>query len=282
MLSIRYNDSGLVVIYSKRSRNDIDIDMYSPYGFGGILIWGVDHQFIVKSFETWMQKNNIVTAFLMSHPVFDNDGNNQFVRLRSSYVLDLSSSEEDLWLNMGDSHRYELKKLSKDTKITITDDKTEILKVLPALYKNTLARVGAASTYFFSEETLHNLCHYMNTIVLGGKIGGKINAVVIICFSGECAEYFINATDTEGRNLTRLLLWEGIKKVRSFGILKFNLGGGAAEGDQLEAFKKRFGGTQVAIPLYRKIVDQDLYNNLCKSYNKDSNDVTYFPPYWKL
>lgn len=281
MLSIRYNESGLVVIYSKRSKNDIGIDIYSPYGFGGILIWGVDHQFIIESFETWMQENKIVTAFLMSHPAFDNNRNNQFVHIRSSYVLDLSASEDELWLGMADSHRHELKKLFKDSKITVTDDKAEILKVLPALYKDTLARVGAASNYFFSTETLKALVHDVNTIVLGGEIGGKMHAVVIICYSGECAEYFINATDVEGRNLTRLLLWEGMRKLRSLGIMKFNLGGGAEEGDQLEAYKKRFGGRKAFIPLYRKIVNHDQYGSLCRSYNKDPTDISYFPPYWK-
>jgi hypothetical protein len=61
----------------------------------------------------------------------------------------------------------------------------------------------------------------------------------------------------------------------------FNLGGGATEGDQLEAFKRRFGGIQSTINVFRKIVDPLKYLELCTEYDKDSSDLSYFPIYWK-
>lgn len=281
MLSIKNAVSGVILIYIKRSRNNAAFDIYSPYGFGGILFWGDAISSILPAFESWMRANQIITAYLMAHPVVGNLAEELFFYPRTAYVLALSASEEELWRGLASSHTQELKKLFKDSGISVTDNKDEIKAVLPTLYRDTLDRVGAGSAYFFNDETLSGLVHDQYSIVLGAKVNGIIHAVVLINFSSACAEYFINATDEQGRHLTRLLLWEAIKKLKALGIPEFNLGGGSSEGDQLEAFKKRFGGVSKGIPLYRKIVDKDQYQALCKEYGKDPEELSYFPPYWK-
>lgn len=282
MLSMRTSNSGLVAIFVRRSKNGVDYDIYSPYGLGGLLLWGGECRVIWEAFETWMQENRIVTAFLMAHPGFESQKDEHFVRFRSSYLLDLSTSEENLWTNLAISHKQELRKLLEDRRITITENKADIMKIFPRLYEDTLTRVGAGSAYFFTEGTLSELVNGTNSVVLGGKVNGVIRAVVLIVYSNSCAEYFINAADLEGRHLTRLLLWIAIKRLQSLRIPKFNLGGGVTEGDALEAFKKRFGGEKVLIPVYRKVVDVDRYSSLCEEYGVDANDSGYFPPYWKL
>jgi hypothetical protein len=279
MLCIDGNNSGLVAVYCKRSKDNENFDIYSPYGFGGMLFWGTQDDLILNAFECWLIKNKIVTAYLMAHPVLGHG--NQLIGHRTSFVLDLTRSEQELWLALGSGHKYELKKNLKDNSISITDDKHEIMEVLPLLYRNTLNRVGASNAYYFNEETLNDLVFHENTMVLGAKIDGIIHATIMINYAESVAEYFINATDEIGRNLTRLLLWVGINRLRANEIRLFNLGGGAHEGDQLEAFKRRMGGKQVSIPLYRKIVDTLQYKKLCEHFGSDPNDLSYFPSYWK-
>jgi len=280
LLHIHAKDSGLFAIYCKRSKDNLHYDIYSPYGFGGILFWGAQPDWIAKAFEAWLVQHNIVAAYLMAHPVIG-IRYNELVSQRTSFVMDLTRSEVELWQGLGSGHKYELKKMIKDSSISLTDDKHELMEVLPLLYNNTLNRVGATHTYYLNEATLIDLAFDENTMVLGAKINGTIHAIVMINYVESVAEYFINATDEAGRNLTKLLLWDGIKRLKAKQVKMFNLGGGAQEGDQLEAFKRRMGGKQVSIPVYKKIVDSFQYNKLCEQFGKDSNDVSYFPSYWK-
>ncbi len=280
MLRIHTNDSGLIAIYCKRSKDNSNYDIYSPYGFGGILFWGNQHEWITKAFESWLLQHNIITAYLMAHPVIGSEYN-ELIPHRTSFVLDLTRSEEELWQGLGSGHKYDLKKIIKDSAISITDDKREIMEALPSLYNNTLNRVGATDAYYFNEATLKDLAFDEYTMVLGAKINGTIHAIIMINYVESVAEYFINATDEVGRNLTRLLLWDGIKRLKANQVKMFNLGGGAQEGDQLEAFKRRMGGKQVSIPIFKKIVDVFQYNKLCEQFGNDPNDTSYFPSYWK-
>lgn len=281
LLRIDVKDSGLLVIYCKRSKNNVDFDIYSPYGFGGILAWGSNVAESLKVFEEWMLNNSIISAYLMGHPVLMEAAPQFFTSNRSAFVLDLAQSEDELWLNLGSGHKYELKKLNKDLDISITDDKEELFSVFPRLYANTLTRVGAGDSYHFTADTLQTLTFEKNTMILGARIKDELHAVIMINFTNHCAEYYINATDDSGRHLTRLLLWDAVKRLKKLGVEEFHLGGGATEGDHLEAFKRRMGGTRVLIPVYRKVVNQGKYNELCAAHHKDAEDLSYFPIYWK-
>ncbi|QNL20594.1 GNAT family N-acetyltransferase [Hyphobacterium sp. CCMP332] len=281
LLRIDFNDSGAISVFSKRSKDGTAQDIYTPYGFGGIIFWGTESDSVELTMLDWFKSQNVATAYLMSHPLFGGKPSDLFECNRTSFLLDLRLSEDQLWSSMAKGHKYELKKVYKDLSIAINSDKGLIISKLPKLYADTLDRVGAGENYHFKEQTLLELIDLDSTIALAGTINGEVHAVVILLSNKNCAEYFINATDDKGRNLTRLLLWEGIKSLKAKGILKFNLGGGASEGDHLEAFKRRFGGEKSLIPVYKKIVDRQTYLDLCDRICKGPIDSDYFPAYWK-
>src|SRR5258705_11569517 len=99
-------------------------------------------------------------------------------------------------------------------------------------------------------------------MVLGAILKEEIKAVIIVNYTQECAEYFLNAANEDGRSMTRSLLWEAIQRLKLLGVKKFNLGGGAIEGDQLENFKKRMGGDMTPISVYKKIINPEMYHKL--------------------
>src|SRR5258705_8015526 len=70
LLKILDKTSGIIITYSKRSKISDYFDIYSPYGFGGIISWGNNLENVYSSLFNWLKSNNVVTAFLMSHPVF--------------------------------------------------------------------------------------------------------------------------------------------------------------------------------------------------------------------
>ncbi len=281
LLKICDSANGIIIIFSKRSKIPGYFDIYSPYGFGGIISWGNDLENIYSGLSNWLKCNNVVTAFLMAHPVFTSSNDKHLESHRSAFVIDLSKSIDELWENLGDGHKYEIKKITKKSAFILTDDKQAIFNKLPLLYTETITRVGAGSPYYFSTSTLQDLTFNESSLVLGAMIDDEIKAVIMISYTKECAEYFLNASSEDGRIMTRSLLWDAIKKLKFLGVKKFNVGGGAIEGDQLEHFKKRMGGYKVPISVYKKTINQEMYNKLCSTFCIGDVDTSYFPPYWK-
>src|ERR1051325_7535294 len=143
LLKISDDTNGIIVIYSKRSKIPDYFDIYSPYGFGGIISWGNNFENIYQILFNWLKEHNVITAFLMAHPVFANAHDNHFEGHRSAFVIDMSRSKEKLWQDLGSGHKYEIKKNNKTANFFLTDDKQLIFANLPLLYKETISRVGA-------------------------------------------------------------------------------------------------------------------------------------------
>ena len=277
LLKLTLGQSGLLTTFYRRTINGRDIDVVSPYGFGGFSVWGDDWKPCKNRLYDWLASAGIVSAYLVGSPTSDLGASSG----RTAYLLDISVSEETLLRNMAASHRTELKKLVADTSLSVTDDHTTIMPVFIQLYRQTLARVGASATYRFSEQTLQDLCLTSNALLLACTVSGKVVASTLMLRCGGHAEYFINATQTDGRHLTRLLIWESIRRLKSLGVSTIHLGGGAEEGDNLEAFKRRLGGTRVVIPAYKSIINSTVYEKLCHAHGYSGSDHSYFPIYWK-
>lgn len=277
LLKLTLGQSGLLTTFYRRTLNGSDIDVVSPYGFGGFSVWGDEWTLCKHRLYDWLASAGIVTAYLVGSPSSDLGAASG----RTAYLLDISTSEETLFRNMASSHRTELKKLLADTSISVTDDRTKIMPVFIQLYQQTLARVGASASYRFSAQTLQELCLTSNALLLACTVSGRIVATTLMLRSGRHAEYFINATRTDGRHLTRLLIWESIRRLKSLGVSTIHLGGGAKEGDNLEAFKRRLGGKRVVIPAYKSIINLTAYEKQCRAHGCSGGDHSYFPIYWK-
>jgi hypothetical protein len=278
-LAVFSNTSGsLAITFCRRSKREGMWDIYSPYGFGGISFSG-EGCALVSEMEDWFRSQGIVTAFLMGHPEFNGSGCGVLKEHRTTFVLDLAVPTETLWKQMASGHKYEIKKSEKEG-VEVISDPDRIFSVFPSLYSATIERVHASAVYDFSVSTLKSLIYSPSCIALGAFSGERMLAAVLVAYVDTCAEYLINAALPEGRGHTRLLLWQAIQKLKSANVGKFHLGGGAAEGDSLEQFKRRIGGKQTAVPVYRAVLDQDKYESLVREFGGPDSGSAYFPPYW--
>lgn len=286
LLVISDKQNKMVCALSKREKLSGYPEIFSPYGFGGITLKSKKNcnQAI---YDTWLKfaaDNGIVTAFVIQHPLLDPDnywlGKN--FKHHKTYSINLTNPLNELWANLKKHHRYEIRKLSQNTSIEISTDKSFLFPFSEELYTDTLKRVGATSTYSFRSETFKKLYFSPNSLVLGTLINGKIQAIILVLYTVKIAEYFLNAVSNLEPNSTKLLLWRAIELLKKQNIEVLNLGGGVKSNDQLADFKRRFGGEENHSTIVKEVFDQEKYQYLCDCFNS-SKDITsgYFPSYWQ-
>ncbi len=252
------------------------VDIATPYGFGGFATHG-SCKGLPDEFRRLAIEQGWVCGYLALHPLFPHPfvATEGLERGRTIYMLDLSSSEDLLLASMHETHRYELRKNSELLE-SINTEEHALARALPPLYAETLARVGASDAYRFSEATLNTWLGSPGSLVLG--IGEPPQAVVFCMYTKDIADYFINASTNQGRRYTRILIWAAVRELKRRGVRYFNLGGGAREGDTLDAFKRRFGGTSLSAAVLKQVYLREQFTALCHQA-EGGERAGYFPPY---
>jgi hypothetical protein len=279
LLKFYNSDSGLITIFTHRIKKNPFQDIFSPYGMDGIYFWGNNIDEVFEEFKIFLKKNNIVTFYLSSHPLYRLQDIFS-ANTRSAFILDLKIPIDILWKNIHENHRYEINKFNK-TKYDIIEDKDELCKSILELYNETMIRVNANSVYRFSENILTNLIKSDISYSVGIKFNNKVQCILIFLGKNNWAEYYINASTIQGKIATRFLIWHSMKKLKELGFEQLNLGGGVTEGDTLQQFKKRFGGNISDFRSIKGVSSIDDYNLICSNYIIDSEESNYFPPYYK-
>ncbi len=109
-------------------------------------------------------------------------------------------------------------------------------------------------------------------------LGEPLQAVVLCLYSTDIADYFINASTKQGRNYTRILLWAAVRELKRRGVRYLNFGGGVRDGDALEAFKRRFGGISLNVPVLKQVYEREQFMALCRQAGATERR-DHFPPY---
>ncbi len=283
-LFVAENDIGRFILpYSIREKEANFIDIYTPYGYGGILYNGLKTDFrkFKKAWINYSLNQGIISAYIMQNPLFsfgkDLWGDKLYTHF-PFYIIDLTLNIDEIWRQMHRTHRYEIRKINNYN--IVTD--IELLKEdLIKLYSKTLSRISVSNVYHFSDTFLSTLLDSKNSISIGAENNGKIEAISLFTFTKYTADYFINATSQIGRQFSRILIWEAIKILKQKGINYLNMGGGIKPADNLDQFKRRFGGKSYQSQVIKHVFQKDKFSYLTNKYcTKEVVLNNYFPPYW--
>jgi hypothetical protein len=253
------------------------VDIATPYGFGGFAVHGNCTR-LPDEIRRFAVEHGWVCGYLALHPLFPHPfaATDGLELARTVYLLDLTKSENILLASMHETHRYELRKDSKLLESVVLEE-NPLSRALPALYADTLARVGASDTYRFSNATLKSWLSSPGCLALGLRT--PLEAVVVCMYTNDIADYFINASTNHGREHTRILIWAAVRELKRRGVRCFNLGGGARDGDTLDAFKRRFGGKSMGVPVLKQVYLHEQFMALCHQAKLADRPAGYFPPY---
>lgn len=280
-------DEKAICPLSVREREDGCPELVSPYGFGG-LVSTISVENSIGFRTEWIrfcEENGFVTAYIMQHPAFPLSpsvwGEDLFEN-HILYLIDLTSPVDEIWQQMGKTHRYEVRRCEGDSSIELMTDRRKLKEAMLSLYPQTMRRVGASEVYHFSSETLEKLVEAPDSLLLGVEDGSGVQVVTLFFYTPCAADYFISASLPEGRKYTRLLVWTAIKMLKRLNTACLNLAGGVKPGDTLDQFKRRFGGRMVRGQVLKQVFDKEKYAYLCRKYCPTNHPETgYFPPYWE-
>lgn len=255
-------------------------DAISPYGYPGMLVSaaGQNPQFINKSLhlirKNW-QKRNICSAFLRLHPLLNSyiapelTNNDAFVVCEQGnvVVVDLANDSDEIWRQIRSSHRTKINRLKRagfEAKIGSVD---RYLDVFMEIYRETMNRVNATSSYYFTDDYFRGLVAALkdriNICVV--EIDGLVVAASLITESSGIVQYHLGGTRTEflPQSPTTMMFNTTIEWAKSRDNRYLNLGGGLGGGqDSLYHFKSGFSKVSKQFMTMKVIVDREAYDRL--------------------
>jgi hypothetical protein len=258
------------------------VDIYTPSGYSGFLGAGACPDFPSR-WADFAHAEGYVCGYIAVNPLFDNptyDFGGDIQPYNHVYVLDLALSEAELFENLSDNRKRQLRDWDHATKQLIFE--REVLKDFFFCNRDEFFRrknVMQASR-FYSKETLQNLFELDNVMMVGAGNGGRVQAVYIVVYTDFCADLLFNISLPPGQSHTAMLTWWTALRLKQLGIPTLNLGGGAGDNDGMAEFKRRFGGRKLPLRAIKQIYRPQTFRELCEHAGVNPDDRTgFFPPY---
>jgi hypothetical protein len=273
---------------STRCGDERIYDAISPYGYPGMLVntTGQNAEFISKCFrliiDLWRSKN-ICSAFIRLHPLLNSyidrsmlgssDRSNSdlhqldLCNQGNVVICDLTKDPNDIWKGMRANHRSKINKLNRAGFTVRMGSLAENLDVFIDIYRETMDRVNATSSYYFSRDYFTSLAQtlgpQLNLCMV--EIDGQVVAASLITEVCGIVQYHLGGTKTEflPKSPATIMFDYIIKWSQSRNNRYLNLGGGlGGEQDSLYHFKAGFSSQSQPFMTIRSIVNEDLYEHL--------------------
>lgn len=257
-------------------------DIESQYGYGGPITNTKDVVFLRKAtvqFVNYCANENIVCGFFRFHPLLKNQ--NVFADIenisfdRNTVMMNLELSAEEIWNNqIHPKHRNEIRKAVKSKLEYVVDEKIENIKEFISLYNNGMARLGAASYYFFDETYYRDIkLHLKQNSFLGiVKFQQDIISAAIFFKHGIYGHYHLSASDENYLKYypNQFLIYQTALYLKEIGVKKFHLGGGRTTdpNDSLFKFKSRFSKNLYDFFIGKIIFNKDIYDKLITGWEE--------------
>lgn len=258
-------------------------DIVTPYGFSGF-VGTADYLDFAQYWKNFAQEKGYVCAYISVNPLLSNDKYYDLDRIftyNSVYVLDLTLCEEELYKNLSENRRRQLK--DRERLDGLNHDRAVLKDFILAQYQRFFSQKNASRTYSFSRQTMSLLMDLDNVILVGAGRSEQIEAVCVFAYTPYGGEYLFNVSMPGKQEHSVVLLWYGVMQLKSLGVPSLNLGGGITEDDGVARFKQRFGGKRSALKCVKEVYNPIIFAELCRRVNADPQESTgYFPPYTRV
>jgi Acetyltransferase (GNAT) domain len=292
-------------------------DVISPYGYSGMLVSqaGQNPRFIKKClniiYEYW-QKKNVCSAFIRLHPLLNSyidrstllergdADSDQFMTCNHRFtvcergdvvICDLTNDVEEIWKQFRSSHRTKINKLRRAGFTVKIGSGAEDLDIFIDIYLETMNRVNASNTYYFTrdyfEKLFQALGDRLNICLV--EVQGEIVAASLITEFNGIVQYHLGGTRTAflPQSPTTIMFDYIIKWAKERHNQYVNLGGGLGSNqDSLYHFKAGFSDLVKSFVTIETIVNPDIYEHLIRLRAEylgktipDLKNTSFFPIY---
>jgi hypothetical protein len=269
--------SGRVVCALSEREHAGEVDVTTPYGFGGFAPSG-DWGDFDSDWREFARERGWVCGYIALNPVFAEAGpfrTEEVVVHNRLFVLDLRQSPERLWAGLSRNRRRQLRDASGEQ---LELDRSRLGRFLVDEYAGFFARKGAGSATDFRPETIAALAG-LDHVLLVGAGADTLEAVAAFGYTAHGADALLAVSRPGGERHSVQLYWWAIGRLRELGVPTLNLGGGVREGDEIAEFKRRFGAAEQPLASLRQVYRPDVYERLCAEAGVSPERSGWFPPY---
>lgn len=262
-------------------------DFATPYGYGGWIIEGEELEGLFNAYESWLEKNEIISEFVRFHPMIKNhDACRSFyevIQLGEVVHMELSSPEL-IWENIISKNRNMIRKAVKNDVVIYNGRFPEIYEKFRVIYNGTMDRDDAEEYYYFGSDFYKSVLEDLpqNAQVFWAEKDGQVIAASIMIGANGYLDYHLSGSLREFSSLapTNLLLYKAALWGCANGYRTLYLGGGVGSGeDSLYKFKRAFyKGNLNHFFIGKKIYNQQKYDELFGMRSEIENPG-YFPKY---
>ena len=272
-------------------------DAVSPYGYPTPLLRGEPGPVHARLFARFVEAGaaaGLVTAFLRLHPLLPLPRAllpEEATRVERGHTLyaDLRQDWTALERGMRAGCRYDVRRLAREG-FHVRFDQWEDYPTFAAMYRATMARVGAAEHYLFSDgyfrglrlalgEHLHlGTVSAADGTPAAGALFFETCGVVQYHLSGTAAPFVRQAP-------TKLLLHAALRWAQARGDHLFHLGGGVgSRADSLSHFKAGFSEQRASFATVQVVLQPRRYQELLRRWQALAGahgeaEEAYFPRY---
>ena len=276
-------------------------DIISPYGYPGILMSAAATanpefpDFALQRFFHTLQARGVCSAFLRLHPILSENfakvfQSNPSLENGKTVSIDLSLDEGQIWAKTRRGHQSTINKCMRLGFETAVIPFAEHIDEFMAIYEETMDRVKAKDSYYFSREYFTGLSKLGEKIHLG--VVKKDEQIVCVClFFESCGivQAHLGGTKTEflKQSPFNLLLHHMRLWAKARGNKYLHIGGGVGgKKDNLYTFKSGFSKLRHDFYTLRATIDEEKYSNLvelrAKTIDKSVEELEqsqFFPAY---
>jgi hypothetical protein len=271
--------SGRVVCVLAEREHAGEVDVTTPYGFGGFAPSG-DWGDFASDWREFARERGWVCGYIALNPVFADAtpfGRDEVIVHNRLFTLDLRKSPERLWAGLSRNRRRQLRK-GDAIGVQLELDRSRLSDFLVDESAGFFARKGAGSATDFRPETIAALAELDDTLLVGAG-AATLEAVGAFAYTAHTADALFAVSRPGGERHSTHLYWWGIERLRELGVPTLNLGGGVREGDDIAEFKRRFGAAEQPLASLRQVYRLDVYERLCAEAGVSPERSGWFPPY---
>ena len=276
-----------------------DTDYYDAtcvWGYGGPISANIDQSFDLKLFEeelkNLLEEKKIVSVFSRLNPfiegqedILKNIGLIQEVGVVVN--IDLTKELDVQRTQYSKTTKRYVNKYGKQCTIKYSKKREDILLFIDLFYEN-MDRVKAKDQYYFTPEYFFGLIESKDfetdVLIAIENETEKIISAAMMIKTKDIIQYHMSGTYNDYLKMTpvRLLIDKTRIDGTEQGYTYFNLGGGVGgKENPLLQFKSSFSKDFKTFNVWKYIVDQEVYDQLCDANDtlKTATDVDFFPLY---
>ena len=271
--------------------------LISNYGYGGFYNGSgmpVDWEAVATHLSLHC---GCITHFIRFTPYFDINCDvdvvescplSQVSRKGTTYGISLKDTRYEEYIrSTAKNHRRSLRKSSSlsCTIRPIHESDAHTTSVFRDIYRETMDRVGSSGYYYFSTEYFRTMAQKLGeeTLIVEVAIpdtGLVIASAIIFRWKNKYLHYHLGGSKTDYLHLcpNNRLHDEVVRYGFEHGYELYHLGGGVANGDALDKFKKGMSNKSYDFFHGKIVYDSGVYENLIEGIKYEHGEK--FPPYY--